>query len=148
MKKCYVLAVVLLIVFCSKKVTTVSETPQELPKEDKVLMVFKDEKPAQPLVETPKYLTVYFDFDSDVLRDNEKFKLSIIDKPVELTGGACPIGSDDYNYTLGLRRAYSVRDYLEQSGIKVTSVTSFGENGLVSTDKDEYPLNRRCEIKY
>lgn len=152
MLRVFFTALVLTIISCSKKVITTEVLPE--PQKDKAMMVFpveespKVEAPAVPMETFKQTVIVYFKFDSDELQDSERWKIVNIDKPVELVGGTCPIGGDDYNYTLGLRRAYSVKKLFDQNYVKVESVKSVGEKELVTTDKSEYRLNRRCEIKY
>lgn len=142
-----------LITFCTKQVTTIIE-PIEQPQE-KAIMKFKPEDPKPdeqpptvPMKVNKQIVTVYFQFDSYKLMDSEKWKISNIEKPVYLVGGACPIGDNSYNYILGMYRAVAVRDYLEGKGVNVASYRSVGENNLVSEKKGEYHLNRRCEITY
>jgi outer membrane protein OmpA-like peptidoglycan-associated protein len=60
---------------------------------------------------------------------------------VELTGGCCPLGTDEYNDLLGFRRAAAVRE-----AIGVGVCRSVGERHLVTADPAEYWRNRRCEI--
>jgi peptidoglycan-associated lipoprotein len=147
--KIFIIAV-LLILSCSKKIITVEEVPQK-PVND-VMMTFPLEKPPQPpqvqMNKIKQCVIVYFKFDSDELQESEKWKISNIDQPVELTGGCCPIGTDDYNYTLGLRRAMVVKNFFEKSGINVKSYKSIGERELIETDREKYSLNRRCEIRF
>ncbi|MBN1294357.1 MAG: OmpA family protein [Candidatus Latescibacteria bacterium] len=144
--------ILIMFLFCTKKVTTVvyEDKPQK-----KAFMVFKpEEKPSQveppskPMEVYRKKIVIYFKFDSDELTEKEKLKINNIDNPVELIGGACPLGNDDYNYTLGLKRAYSVKKIFDDRGIKVLSVKSIGEHDLITDEPKEYYLNRRCEVKY
>ena len=150
MLRIVVIALILIIVSCAKKVTIAEVLPET--NKDKVIWTFQLEKPPQqvenPVENIKKTVIVYFKFDSDELQESERWKINDINQPVELIGGACPIGNDDYNYTLGLRRAFSVKYFFEKNNISVESVKSVGENALLTTDKNEYRLNRRCEIKY
>jgi outer membrane protein OmpA-like peptidoglycan-associated protein len=147
--KIFIIAI-LLILSCSKKVITVEELPQE--PENDIMMTFPLEDPPQPppvpMNKIKQCVIVYFKFDSDELQESEKWKISNIDQPVELTGGCCPIGTDAYNYTLGLRRAMVVKNFFEKSGINVKSYKSIGERELIETDREKYSLNRRCEIRF
>lgn len=99
----------------------------------------------------PKFSTVYFDFDSDVLKPEECFKIdamNLIGNDVFIVGGACPIGDDKYNYELGMRRALAVFKYLTTVlGVENVKWRSCGENELISSKKSKYALNRRCEIR-
>jgi outer membrane protein OmpA-like peptidoglycan-associated protein len=144
------IAAILLIVSCSKKVITVEELPQE-PKSE-IMMTFPLEEPLRPppvpMDKIKQCVVVYFKFDSDELQESEKWKISNIDQPVELTGGCCQIGTEEYNYTLGLKRGYSVKRFFDSLGVVILSVKSVGENNPITTNKNEYNLNRRCEIRY
>lgn len=97
--------------------------------------------------------TVYFPFDSWELSEAARWVLDMevpAGGTMLLTGGACPIGEDPYNYQLGLKRAYAVKDYLVMHrGVSpdCISVQSVGEEDLVSDDQAHYGLNRRCEIQ-
>jgi outer membrane protein OmpA-like peptidoglycan-associated protein len=150
MKNILLFLSLILVVSCTKKTTVVTPTP--VIEKPKAVMVFKKEpeikevKSVEPV--KPVTVTVYFDFDSYVLKESEKWKLSDINRPVNLVGGCCPIGTEEYNYTLGLNRAYSVKRYFDEIGIKVLTVRSVGENDLKSTLKSDYNDNRRCEITY
>ena len=151
MKYTVIFMVSIMLFSCSKKVTNAGYVDQ--PKKKEVALVLpetKKEEPKKETVETKteKTVTVYFKFDSDVLQKGEIWKISNLTDPVELTGGACPIGMDYYNYTLGMKRAIAVRDYLEKNGVVVKSMKSVGENNLIETDRDKYHFNRRCEVKY
>jgi peptidoglycan-associated lipoprotein len=68
---------------------------------------------------------------------------------VELVGYCDPRGTDEYNYTLGLRRAEAVRRFLLSAGIAETrvSVTSRGEREPRSSGPEEYRLDRRVESR-
>lgn len=65
-----------------------------------------------------------------------------------ITGGACPIGEDEYNWDLGFRRALAVEIYLRNAGVLMEfELRSVGEADLVALDRDEYWRNRRVEIE-
>jgi len=70
--------------------------------------------------------------------------------PVRVEGHTDSLGSEQYNYDLGLRRAQSVRTYLVGKGVRSDkiSATSFGETKPIATnDTDEgRQLNRRVEL--
>ena len=72
-------------------------------------------------------------------------KLNAVNKPAVVIGGACEIGTYEYNFDLGLKRAKSVRDYLEMKGVTVVEIGSVGEEDPISEINE---MNRRCEIKY
>jgi peptidoglycan-associated lipoprotein len=69
-------------------------------------------------------------------------------KKVCITGKTDPRGSEQYNYGLGLARAYSTSHYLERLGVSPgqTEVRSCGKRGAHGTDEASYQLDRRVEI--
>jgi len=100
---------------------------------------------------------IHFDFNQYVIRPGDA---QIMDGHVawlkENTGakvvlaGYCdPIGTEEYNRGLGMRRASAAKDYLAKHGIAADrlSATSFGEENLVTTDPKEFELNRRVEFE-
>jgi len=143
---------IVLLSSCSKKVTKAVEyeSPKQevamvLPEEPEKVEVIEELVPPVPEKE-PKSITIYFKFDSYEVSESEKDKLYGLSGTVRLTGGTCDIGTDEYNYTLGLKRAYSVKEILDKYGIKVLSCTSVGKYGPDSqTDRKK---NRRCIINY
>lgn len=111
----------------------------------------------QVVIKEKLYLTdiVYFDFDKSYVKTKWQGVLSLLvervanhpDCQILLEGGCCPLGTDDYNLRLGIRRADSVYDYLHT---KLPNhdilVTSRGESYLVTNDSAKYNLNRNCKI--
>ena len=102
--------------------------------------------------------TVYFDYDKynlnaaakeDVKTTAEAIKL-IPDVPVRIEGNADSRGSDEYNYALGLKRANTVKDALQNAGVTNTlEVVSYGEAKPECTDSTEdcFAKNRRVNFK-
>jgi peptidoglycan-associated lipoprotein len=98
---------------------------------------------------------VFFDFDKADLRpDGEQTLLRNAiwlkrwpSLKVRIAGTADPRGTNEYNDTLGLRRAETVRDYLIALGVDTTrfEVGSTGEVNLVCTEQTEacWARNRR-----
>lgn len=151
MKGFILLLLIIAVVLCTKTITTVDMLPQQKPEQETdVAMILPEEKPEPVKVGIKKLslVTVYFDFDSDVLKDGERWKLSNINEPVELTGGSCPIGDSQHNYTLGIKRAIVVKNYFENKGVKAKSYKSVGEGCLVTEYRKDFNLNRRCEVRY
>jgi peptidoglycan-associated lipoprotein len=147
----FCIAVLLLFaVGCSKKVTSFTE--YQKPVKSEPVYAFEKVETAKPVIEkraaTKSKVVVYFEFDSYFLSGNEKEKLNEAIGTVQIIGGSCPIGTDEYNYDLGLKRANAVRVIVEQHGATVKLLKSVGENDLVATDEKEYKLNRRCELIY
>lgn len=98
-----------------------------------------------------------FSFNSSELTSESRY---LLDKLVELIGNSSTmvvegntdnIGSDRYNFNLGLKRSQSVISYLQAKGVNTESmqVTSFGESSpIANNDTSEgRQQNRRVEIK-
>ena len=103
--------------------------------------------------------TIYFTFDSAAIRTSEQPKLDAVatylkNNPVGqlLVEGHCDErGTEEYNRSLGERRAISAREYLlQRHGIGSDRVTtaSFGEDRPADLGKTEeaYAKNRRAEF--
>ena len=101
--------------------------------------------------------TVYFDFDSAVLRSDATGTLKKnaaamrgeSGAVVTLEGHCDERGSEEYNLALGERRAEAVRTYLVDLGISGASlrVVSFGEAkpAVMGHDEAAWKWNRRVE---
>jgi len=102
---------------------------------------------------------VYFDYDKDEIRDDQKATLEA-KVPILTANGALRIrvaghtddrGSDEYNIALGQRRAASVKRYLAARGINESRVEtiSFGEERPVASGQTEeaWSKNRRAEFE-
>ncbi|MGZ8901019.1 MAG: OmpA family protein [Limisphaerales bacterium] len=103
--------------------------------------------------------TVYFDFDRSAIRPSEQGKLDAVATYLKntpnvqlLVEGHCDErGTEEYNRSLGERRAISAREYLLQKhGLSSERVTtaSFGEDRPASLERTEegYARNRRAEF--
>lgn len=102
---------------------------------------------------------VYFDFDMDAIRDDQRgtldAKVPILnanpDVKIRIGGHTDDRGSDEYNLALGQRRAASVRRYLVARGIAEArfDVVSFGEQRPASQgeNEDAWSRNRRAEFE-
>jgi outer membrane protein OmpA-like peptidoglycan-associated protein len=71
---------------------------------------------------------------------------------IEIEGHTDNTGTDAYNYTLGLRRATAVRDYLHQAGgipLHAMNTISFGESSPVSDNSTSAgrSQNRRVVVR-
>lgn len=99
---------------------------------------------------------IYFTFDSYALSKEAK---KILIKQAEwlkansntiadIEGHCDEIGTDEYNFTLGLKRAQSVKDFLVQYGVdkERLSVTSFGKTKANKYEHTKYVhrANRRA----
>ena len=103
--------------------------------------------------------TIYFDFDRSAIRPSEQSKLDAVATYLKNTpkvqlvveGHCDERGTEEYNRSLGERRAIAAREYLLQkhglSSARVTTV-SFGEDKPASNEKTEeaYARNRRGEF--
>ena len=103
---------------------------------------------------------VYFDTNKAMLRSDARGLLkrhaqSILDHPewgvVTIDGHCDERGSDEYNRTLGRRRATLVEHYLETLGVPTTRVTSrtFGEDrpAVLGHSESAWSYNRRSELQ-
>jgi peptidoglycan-associated lipoprotein len=103
--------------------------------------------------------TIYFDFDRSAIRPSEQSKLDAVATYLKNTpnvqlvveGHCDERGTEEYNRSLGERRAIAAREYLLQKhGLSSELVTtvSFGEDKPASNEKTEeaYARNRRGEF--
>jgi len=142
----------MVLVSCVKKTTKIEFAPDGQIQTEKPLVILNNSPESgggQEMNERRE--TVYFEFDSDELRASETGKLDFNYKKVydiRITGYCCPIGTKEYNYFLGERRAEMVKQYLIDNGIcpKDIMTVSNGELNPVSLEPDEYWKNRRAEI--
>lgn len=101
---------------------------------------------------------VYFDYDSSVIKTTEKGKITAVadflrsstSAAVEIEGHCDERGTEEYNRSLGERRALAVREELVQQGIDLRRVytISYGEDRPAVDGHDEYAWsrNRRGEF--
>lgn len=102
--------------------------------------------------------TVYFDFDKSNVKPGEVSKLEeVVRRMKTMTGKALLIeghcderGTEEYNRSLGDRRALSVREWLSNNGFPADMITtiSFGEDKPVDPGHNDeaWRKNRRGEI--
>lgn len=102
-------------------------------------------------------ITVYFDFDKFVVRDDARQLidaqlgcLSRLTGRIQVDGHADERGTTDYNLSLAEKRGETVRKYLVAAGVPAgrLRVTSYGEERPAATGHDEasYSKNRRVEV--
>ncbi len=103
--------------------------------------------------------SVYFDFDKFNIRGDMQSVIDGVSEDLKkrdsydvvIEGNTDEIGTDEYNYALGTKRAISVRDALVIKGVNRANirVVSFGESKPVCTEKEKecYQKNRRADIK-
>jgi len=108
----------------------------------------------------PENLLIYFEFnDAKFKMDSQKDNIIIpfqswLDKyqgsMLHVTGHTDLVGTNDYNYNLGLKRAKIVADYLENKGIKASRlvIESKGETEPAADNITNAgrAKNRRTEI--
>ncbi|HEX3624157.1 MAG TPA: OmpA family protein [Verrucomicrobiae bacterium] len=133
--------------------------------------------PSQPVTETPAYAekpfslpdwnqdrnalaaeTIHFSFDSAVIRDSERSKLQAIaaalnsDKSANLMieGNCDERGTEEYNRSLGERRAEAAREALVGMGVDVDRIhtVSYGKDHPVEHGHSEavWSKNRRADF--
>jgi peptidoglycan-associated lipoprotein len=112
--------------------------------------------PASPLSRR----SIYFDFDSFVIRDEFRpvleahagFLLANPSRRIVIQGNTDERGSREYNIALGQKRAEAVRRALATLGVPEAQAeaVSFGEERPKSTGTDEsaFAENRRADIVY
>ncbi|EGU36035.1 outer membrane protein [Vibrio sp. N418] len=100
---------------------------------------------------------VYFAFDSDKLTsasitvlDAMLDHLGRAENNITLAGHTDSIGSDGYNFSLGLKRAMSVQEFLQDNNVaqKNIEAVSYGEKQPIASNSSSEgrKLNRRVEI--
>lgn len=101
---------------------------------------------------------LYFDFDSAVVKSSEKSKTATVadylksnaNAAVEVEGHCDERGTEEYNRSLGDRRAQAVREELAQAGVdpKRIFIISYGEDRPAVNGHDEvaWGKNRRGEF--
>ncbi len=102
--------------------------------------------------------TLYFDFDSSVVKSSEQSKVTAVAQALQadaaaklLVEGHCDErGTEEYNRALGERRALAIRTALADAGIDPDRIRtiSYGKDRRVAFNDDEasHRLNRRGEF--
>lgn len=102
--------------------------------------------------------TVHFDFDSSVVKAGEKSKVSAVadylkanaNDAVEIDGHCDERGTEEYNRSLGERRALALREQLISLGINPSLIdtVSYGKDRPIDPGHDEaaWKQNRRGEF--
>ena len=121
-----------------------------------VRSIFGDALSALP--PPPRSFTLFFRFESDELTDQSKALIPAILAAVKehavqdvvVIGHTDTMGTQQANYTLGLKRAMMVRNLLVDAGLNGSTIdaTSVGELDLLVKTPDEtpQPRNRRVDI--
>jgi peptidoglycan-associated lipoprotein len=104
--------------------------------------------------------SVYYPLDVDVVQDADKpavaahakYLADHANRKVRLEGNCDERGSNEYNLSLGQRRADGVKKMLELGGAKTGQVesTSYGEEMPKASGHDEssWSQNRRTDLRY
>ena len=116
--------------------------------------------PLNPASMLNKQRSVYFDYDSVVVKDEYKPMITAHARylstnraqKISVEGNTDERGSREYNFALGQRRADSVKQMMILLGVQEAQVesVSFGEEKPRSSGHDEaaYSENRRSDIRY
>ncbi len=106
----------------------------------------------------PELSAVYFEYDQDVLtgsaketlKKNAQYLKSNQNLNVVLRGHTDEDGTEDYNYSLGSRRALAARDFLIAEGIDQARVhtVSFGETLPAQEGEDESTKSRNRRVEF
>jgi len=117
---------------------------------------FRVNLPPSPLPPVTNLKTIHFDFDrfdirtsdATILEDNGIWLRANGGAVLRLEGYCDPVGTEEYNRGLGLRRANAARNYLVKLGLDASRFTtiSFGKEKLVTEDSMRFELNRRVEF--
>lgn len=116
-------------------------------------------RPAEDELNVVMKNDILFDFDSHSLRSTSRSTLRdlsgvLVDYPqtdIVVKGHTDATGSDSYNQALSVRRARAVRDFLMDSGVVGSRISSigYGESQPVASNDTSAgrQLNRRVEIE-
>ncbi|HWF19711.1 MAG TPA: peptidoglycan-associated lipoprotein Pal [Verrucomicrobiae bacterium] len=111
-----------------------------------------------PDVSALKAQTVYFDFDKSAIKSSEQSKLEDVanymkshgDAAVRIEGNCDERGTEEYNRSLGERRALSAREYLVRLGIDPNKIPtiSYGNDKPAEPGHNEsaWSKNRRDDF--
>lgn len=128
-------------------------------KEGDNIPVSEDVKNWQPAADQPfKTETVYFEFDKSNVKASEVDKIERVanamkampGKALRIEGHCDERGTEEYNRSLGERRALAIREYLVKVGMdfKLIDTISYGEDRPMVAEHNEaaYAKNRRGEF--
>ena len=125
------------------------EPKQELVRPSRSFEAFTRQAPAK----SGPLRVFYFDLNGTRLKDTAEARrlaryLLVSGDAARIEGHTCPLGSEGYNLTLGLRRAEALRAYLVRAGVLGgrLELVSLGELRPIATDEQAYPMNRRVEV--
>jgi outer membrane protein OmpA-like peptidoglycan-associated protein len=118
---------------CSRKASVVTSSPVVA---FDMASVAEASKKAVPVSVPVYYEPVFFDFDSYLVRMDQRGKIPVGANGFIIIGYCDERGTDEYNRTLGLQRAIAVREIIGDNTIKVESAgelpgTNYDENRKV-----------------
>lgn len=104
------------------------------------------------------YQTIYFDLDKSTIREEFQPVLEAIaadlkanrNRYVRAIGHCCDLGTNEYNFGLGERRAESVRSYLAALGVdadRIRTLSKGEEDPAVPNVEGQRYKNRRVEFQ-
>src|SRR5581483_6603094 len=109
-------------------------------------------------VEALKAQTIYFEYDKSAIKSSEQPKLDQVaeymkshpDAAVKVEGNCDERGTEEYNRSLGERRALAAREYLVRSGVDAGRIDtiSYGKDRPVDTEHSPtaFSKNRRDDF--
>ena len=117
---------------------------------------FRVNVPPPPKPPVVNLTVIHFDFDkfdirpadAKILEDNATWLRTNGGTALKLEGYCDPVGTEEYNRGLGLRRANAAKNYLVKLGLDtgIFTTISFGKEKLVTEDPAQFELNRRVEF--
>lgn len=160
------------ITACHKKAPTVAPAPQQAPvtpPPPPPAAAPSNPAPAAATGESAAAITarvtatlaamIHFDYDLAVIKEEDRatldMKAAILKKnpaaKIRITGHCDERGSDDYNITLGMKRATAAKEYLVRMGIDPSriDVSSLGREKPIDASSNEgaWAKNRRDEFE-
>lgn len=111
-------------------------------------------------IKPPALPTIYFDFDQYALREQSVAELSPVisylqlhsEVNIAISGHTDDTGLQDYNTSLALKRAETIKEYLISQGIASSRITSngYGETNPAASNQTVKGrrLNRRAELHF
>ncbi len=163
---CVMMGSVLVVSGCSqKKVAKTEETPAFAGRADSAGESLDakpmESKSAFSILEgrtTGPMLPVYFDYDKDAIRADQKSRMETDatylkanpNAAVAIEGNCDERGTNEYNMALGDRRANSAKKHLAKMGVNVSNLStiSYGEEKALNFGHDElaWSQNRRVDF--
>jgi peptidoglycan-associated lipoprotein len=108
--------------------------------------------------DAPSGKSAFFAFDSSTLSSGDQHLLDevatcfetgpLAQRSITLTGRADPRGTEEYNRSLGDRRATGVQRYLEHHGMAAANLSESSRGALDATgiDEDGWTRDRRVDV--